>query len=84
MALIRLPPYAPELNPVEHLWDELREKEFANKVFDFLEAAVTPIGLRPVALGKQSGSTSFFNRLAVDIRVILIAKWNNRQVEIHA
>jgi len=36
--LIPLPPYAPELNPVEHLWDELREKEFANRVFDSLAA----------------------------------------------
>ena len=26
--LLPLPPYAPELNPVEHLWDELREKHF--------------------------------------------------------
>lgn len=24
--LLRLPPYAPELNPMEHVWDELREK----------------------------------------------------------
>ena len=24
--LLRLPPYAPELNPQEHVWDELREK----------------------------------------------------------
>ncbi len=31
--LLRLPPYAPELNPQEHLWDELREKEFPNRVF---------------------------------------------------
>ena len=31
--LYRLPPYAPELNPQEHLWDELREKEFPNRVF---------------------------------------------------
>ena len=29
----RLPPYAPELNPQEHLWDEWREKEFPNRVF---------------------------------------------------
>jgi len=28
MKLLTLPPYAPELNPVEHLWDELREKRF--------------------------------------------------------
>lgn len=28
-----LPPYSPELNPTELLWDELREKYFANIVF---------------------------------------------------
>lgn len=36
--LLKLPPYAPELNPVEHIWDELREKFFHNRVFDSLEA----------------------------------------------
>lgn len=30
---MRLPPYAPELNPQEHVWDELREKQFPNRVF---------------------------------------------------
>ena len=34
IALYRLPPYAPQLNPQEHLWDELREKEFPNRVFE--------------------------------------------------
>ena len=38
MRLFPLPPYAPELNPVEHLWDELREKSFGNMVFDSLDA----------------------------------------------
>lgn len=33
-----LPPYAPELNPVEPLRDELREKHFHNRVFDSLDA----------------------------------------------
>ncbi len=28
LRLLKLPPYAPELNPVEHLWDDLREKSF--------------------------------------------------------
>jgi hypothetical protein len=32
--LLRLPPYAPELNPQEHVWDELREKEFPNRVYN--------------------------------------------------
>jgi hypothetical protein len=34
--LLRLPAYSPELNPQEHLWDEIREKEFPNRVFDSL------------------------------------------------
>ena len=38
MRLLSLPPYAPELNPVEHIWDELREKYFHNKTFDSIEA----------------------------------------------
>ena len=33
-----LPPYSPELNPVENLWDELREKFFHNKAFDSMDA----------------------------------------------
>jgi len=39
MYLLPLPPYSPELNPTELLWDDLREKEFANRVFDSLPAA---------------------------------------------
>ena len=38
LRLLKLPPYSPELNPVEHLWDELREKSFPNLVFDSLDA----------------------------------------------
>ena len=38
MRLILLPAYSPELNPVEHLWDELREKGFHNRVFSSLDA----------------------------------------------
>lgn len=38
MRLVLLPPYSPELNPVEHLWDHLREKHFANRLFPSLKA----------------------------------------------
>ena len=38
LRLLFLPPYAPELNPQEHLWDELREKYFHNRAFDSLGA----------------------------------------------
>ncbi len=38
LRLLFLPPYSPELNPQEHLWDELREKHFHNRVFDSIDA----------------------------------------------
>lgn len=38
--LHRLPPYAPELNPQEHLWDEIREEEFPNRVFSDMARVV--------------------------------------------
>jgi len=41
--LLPLPAYAPELNPQEHVWDELREKEFPNRVFNHLDAVVAQL-----------------------------------------
>jgi hypothetical protein len=38
--LHHLPGYSPELNPQEHLWDELREKEFPNRVFSDMAGVV--------------------------------------------
>jgi len=40
ICLVKLPPYAPELNPQEHVWDEIREKEFPNRVFDHLDGVI--------------------------------------------
>ena len=42
--VVLLPPYSPELNPAEHLWEALRDDCFANTVFanlDAVEAALT-------------------------------------------
>lgn len=39
VALTLLPPYSPELNPAEQIWNRLRKNYFANKVFDSLGAA---------------------------------------------
>ena len=41
--LLPLPGYSPELNPQEHVWDELREKEFPNRVFNHLSAVVAQL-----------------------------------------
>ena len=35
--LIQQPSHSPELNPVEHLWDDLREKGFHNEAFRSLD-----------------------------------------------
>lgn len=38
--LYPLLPYTPELNPIEQIWDELREKGFKNELFRILDAVV--------------------------------------------
>lgn len=40
MRLIAQPPYSPETNPVEHIWDELREKYFHNRIFSSLDLLI--------------------------------------------
>ena len=41
--LHRLPPYSPELNPVEHIWDEIREKSFPTRVFSEMKAVIAQL-----------------------------------------
>ena len=38
IALIALPGYSPQLNPQENVWDEIREKNFPNRVYASMEA----------------------------------------------
>ena len=54
--LHRLPGYSPELNPQEHVWDELREKEFPNRVFDSIEGVLAQLnsGLPRLAANTQA------------------------------
>ena len=51
--LLKLPPYAPELNPIEHVWDELREKFFHNRVFDSLDTLEDHLALGLKTLEKN-------------------------------
>jgi hypothetical protein len=52
--LVSLPAYSPELNPTEHIWDELREKYFHNLTFDSLGAVEDRLeeGLRDLEKNK--------------------------------
>jgi putative transposase len=39
--IIHIPPYTPEMNPIEQIWDEIREKNFANIFFNSLEQVIS-------------------------------------------
>jgi transposase len=41
--LIAQPAYSPELNPVEHVWEELREKHLANRAFASLDDVIDKV-----------------------------------------
>jgi hypothetical protein len=62
--LASLPAYSPELNPAEHIWDELREKYFHNLTFDSIGAVEDQleVGLRDLENNKPLvQSTTGFN-----------------------
>lgn len=40
ISLLHLPPYSPELNPVENIWQFLRQNQLSNRVFDSYDAIV--------------------------------------------
>ena len=57
MRVVLLPPYSPELNPAEHLWEALREDCFANHVFANLDAVERALTTGLVALEVDSTRT---------------------------
>ena len=40
VSLLTLPPYSPELNPVENVWQFLRQNHLSNRVYETYEAIV--------------------------------------------
>ena len=40
ITLLNIPPYTPEMNPIEQIWRELRTQGFRNEVFQTLEKVV--------------------------------------------
>ena len=40
ISLLPLPPYSPELNPVENVWQFLRQNQLSNRVFETYDAIV--------------------------------------------
>jgi transposase len=48
------PPHSPELNPVEHLWEDLRENAMPNAAFKSLDQVEQALCQRLVDLGNDS------------------------------
>lgn len=62
------PPYSPEVNPVEHIWDELREKNLHNKIFNSIDETIEQVCKGLVNLVERPEhvkSMTFFNYLNV-------------------
>ena len=53
--LLPLPPYSPELNPTEHIWDYIREqKQFNNHIFESLDDVEAQLVIALNALNQES------------------------------
>ena len=69
LSLIKLPPYSPELNPIEQVWSWLRQHVLANRSFkdydDILDAWLitscrSANNIMPITIFLPAGTASFF------------------------
>lgn len=56
ITLWHLPPYSPELNPVELIWRELRSKYFNNRMFETLDDVDEHLELALIDFSKDKSS----------------------------
>ena len=70
IVLMHLPPYSPELNPVELLWREIRNKYFHNKIFNSLDQVEDTLSIALAnyhhnsdAIKQLAKGYSFFNKI---------------------
>ena len=73
LRLLSLPPYSPELNPQGHLWDELREKHFHNRVFDSIGALEDHLAAALCDLENSPGRVKSITRWDWIINAVSIA-----------
>ena len=74
--LHRLPSYSPELNPQEHLWDELREKEFPNRVFSDMAGVVCTLETGLPQMASDRDRVRSICAWPWIVRLNLNANWN--------
>ena len=75
ISLLFLPPYSPELNPKENLWDEIREKIFKNYALKSMDAVCAKAqGGHPLHRA-QSRTRQIHHIFPLHRQVNLIWKW---------
>ena len=82
--LHRLPAYSPQLNPQEHLWDEIREKLFPNRVFSDMAGVVHEL---EQGLPQLAADTDRIRSIAAwpwIVRLNLNARWNETMPRRHS
>ena len=73
ICLIWQPPYSPQCNPVENLWDEIREKWFPNLVFKSMEAVENTLVKALVTLENDHDRTQHIAGFDWIVRILLNA-----------
>ena len=68
IALIEQPAYSPEVNPAEHIWEDIREKDLPNRAFESLDEVEESLikGLNRIASNPTSlQSMTYFPHLRI-------------------
>lgn len=51
--IFHIPPYTPEMNPIEQIWKQVRQMGFGNRIFKCLEAVVDQLCISINQLTKE-------------------------------
>ena len=72
-----LPAYAPELNPQEHIWDDIREKKFPNRVYSNMAGVIQQLEAGSPRLASDTNRLRSIMEWPWIIRLHLKAIYNN-------
>ncbi len=75
ISLLFLPPYSPELNPKENLWDEIREKIFKNYALISIDAVRTKLKHAILYIERNPKSSNQSRRFPISSSHSLMWKW---------
>ena len=75
ISLLFLPPYSPELNPKENLWDEIREKIFKNYALKSIDAVRARLKQANPLYRTQSQNRQIHHVIPLYRQVTLMWRW---------